>query len=156
MQQRVTFRPENMLDFSPQLRSESFDFVWSLCAVEHVGSIAAGQSFVLNSLSLLKPGGVAIHTVEFNLASNTITKQRIDESVWRMQDIERVRATAIERGYVVPSVSFGAGHGHLDRNPDVCQSSGVRYRGLPGGHVKLECDDLIMTSYAMVFIKPHA
>eukprot|EP00037_Helgoeca_nana_P007904 m.71121 g.71121 ORF g.71121 m.71121 type:complete len:284 (-) comp18603_c0_seq2:17-868(-) len=154
MQRRVSFRPENMLRFSPWLQAERFDFVWSLCAIEHVGSIAGGQSTVLQSLDLLKPGGVAIHTVEFNLASNTLTKLRSDESVWRMQDVDTMRLAAINKGFVVPTRSWGAGHTHLDRTPDVCQDTGQRYRGLPGGHVKLECDDLIKTSYAMVFEKP--
>ena len=38
MQKRVTYREENMNSFSPWLREQKFDFVWSLCSIEHVGA----------------------------------------------------------------------------------------------------------------------
>lgn len=82
---RVEYRTADMNHIDPALHGQ-FDFVWSTCSVgefllcfwwrycyllaaltlflvEHVGSILLGQRFVLNSLDLLKPGGVAIHTV---------------------------------------------------------------------------------------------
>lgn len=52
----------------PTSLAESYDFCWSICALEHLGSIRNGLDFIKNSLSVLKPGGVAIHTTEFNLS----------------------------------------------------------------------------------------
>ena len=46
-----------------------FDFLWSSCALEHLGSIEAGIDFVLNSTTCLQPGGMAVHTTEYNLSS---------------------------------------------------------------------------------------
>ncbi len=34
-----------------------FDFCWSSCAFEHLGSIHHGQEFIVNMLNTLKPGG---------------------------------------------------------------------------------------------------
>src|SRR5690606_19636013 len=43
-----------------------YDFCWSICAYEHLGSIKKGQDFVVNAMKVLKPGGIAVHTTEFN------------------------------------------------------------------------------------------
>ena len=42
----------------------SFDFIWSSCSFEHLGSLGEGERFVLEALRFLKPGGVAVHTTE--------------------------------------------------------------------------------------------
>jgi hypothetical protein len=38
---------------------KDYDFCWSVCALEHLGSIAEGLAFVRNSPATLRPGGVA-------------------------------------------------------------------------------------------------
>jgi hypothetical protein len=53
---------------------KGFEFTWSCCSFEHLGSLEAGMQFVINSVeNTLKPGGVAVHTTEFNLSSNDDT-----------------------------------------------------------------------------------
>lgn len=47
--------------------NEKYDFVWSICAMEHIGGIKKGLEFVESSLEILKPGGISIHTTEFAL-----------------------------------------------------------------------------------------
>ena len=42
-----------------------FDFTWSSCALEHLGTLAAGADFVVAQMDCLRPGGVAVHTTEF-------------------------------------------------------------------------------------------
>lgn len=44
-----------------------YDFCWSICALEHLGSIQLGLDFIEASLRTLRPGGVAVHTMEFNI-----------------------------------------------------------------------------------------
>jgi len=44
-----------------------FDFCWSSCALEHLGSIQNGLRFIRESVACLKSGGVAVHTTELNL-----------------------------------------------------------------------------------------
>jgi Methyltransferase domain len=67
----VRFEPADMRDLS-NFTSESVDFVWSSCAMEHLGSLEAGIDYVMNSTRLLKPGGVSINTTEFNLGLREI------------------------------------------------------------------------------------
>src|SRR6266851_5360016 len=50
-----------------------FDFCWSMCSFEHVGSIELGLEFVQNSLRCLNPGGLAVHTTEFNFEQGAET-----------------------------------------------------------------------------------
>ena len=68
----VTFREVNMNDIDADL-SGQFDFCWSSCALEHLGSLQHGLDFIENSLAILKPGGIAIHTTEFNLSSISLS-----------------------------------------------------------------------------------
>ena len=53
---------------------KDYDFCWSSCAFEHLGSIEHGINFVLNSVEgCLKIGGIACHTTELNLSSEDDT-----------------------------------------------------------------------------------
>ena len=47
-----------------------FDFTWSSCALEHLGTLAAGADFVVAQMDCLRPGGVAVHTTEYLVACN--------------------------------------------------------------------------------------
>ncbi len=86
---RVHFQPVDMRDLSP-LGGQLVDFVWSSCSLEHLGSLEAGLRFVQDSTRLLRPGGVAVHTTEFNLSSDTATVETGDSVLYRRQDLERL------------------------------------------------------------------
>jgi hypothetical protein len=47
---------------------DKFNFVWSSCALEHLGSKLLGLRFIVESAKCLKVGGIAIHTTEFDLS----------------------------------------------------------------------------------------
>lgn len=64
----VSFENVDMNDI-PEKFNEKYDFVFSSCALEHLGSIRNGIDFIKNSLKCLKIGGIAVHTTEFNLDS---------------------------------------------------------------------------------------
>lgn len=81
---RVSFRNVDMNNVPDEFKG--FDFVWSACAFEHLGSLRHGMEFVKNSIKCLKPGGVAIHTTEFNLSSNKGTIENPGCSVYRDKD----------------------------------------------------------------------
>ncbi|MFC7475293.1 SAM-dependent methyltransferase [Dankookia sp. GCM10030260] len=66
---RVRFRPVDMNALPPDLADGGFDFLWSVCAVEHLGSIEATLDFLLRAMRCLKPGGIAVHTTEYNLVA---------------------------------------------------------------------------------------
>lgn len=62
----LKFMPVDMNDV-PESLMRRFDFCWSACALEHLGSIANGLRFIRQSARTLTPGGVAVHTTEWNL-----------------------------------------------------------------------------------------
>jgi hypothetical protein len=51
---RVSLRYVDMRNIPGDLRD--FDFVWSACALEHLGSLNLGEQFVYESLRCVKPG----------------------------------------------------------------------------------------------------
>lgn len=115
---RVTYLPLNM-NFLPQSIDGQFDFIWSLCSLEHVGTIRLGQRVVLNAMDLLKPGGVAFHSVEFTVSSLDRTLESGATVLWRKRDIEELVADLSVLGYHVFPVHFGAGDSVVDRTPDI-------------------------------------
>ncbi|MFC7553839.1 methyltransferase domain-containing protein [Pseudoroseomonas wenyumeiae] len=62
----LPFRAVDMTRIPRDLHGQ-FDLVWSACALEHLGSLRAGENFILEAMRCLKPGGIAIHTTEFDL-----------------------------------------------------------------------------------------
>jgi len=83
----VQFESCDMNDI-PEKYYDQFDFVWSTCSLEHIGGLKQGLTFIDNSIKCLKPGGVAIHTTEFNLSSNDNTINAIDVCFYRKKDLE--------------------------------------------------------------------
>ena len=68
--------------------SYEFDFCWSCCALEHLGSLSAGLRFIERSLDTLRPGGWAVHTTEFNLFSDAATVERGATVLYRQRDLK--------------------------------------------------------------------
>jgi Methyltransferase domain len=139
----VEFRELNMLDFDPhELRG--FDFVWSSCAFEHLGSLAAGHQFVLESMKCLKPGGIAVHTTEFNVASNDATIDSGATVIYRQRDIEALAADLRSHGHLV-ELDFNRGVLPADYHVDV-----PPYTHDP--HLKLHLMGYTTTSIGLVVI----
>lgn len=84
-QAHASFRPVNMNAIPGDLLD--FDFCWSSCALEHLGSLQHGLAFIRSSLKCLKPGGVAVHTTEFNLDSDSKTLVDGPSVVYRQRDL---------------------------------------------------------------------
>lgn len=83
----VSFRNVDMTDIPKDLRG--FDFTWSACSLEHLGSIERGKRFIYDTMDCLKPGGIAIHTTEYNVSSNVNTIDNHDFMVlFRKRDIK--------------------------------------------------------------------
>ena len=135
--ERVEFRPQDMNAISEDLTG--FDFVWSSCAFEHLGSIERGLAFVTRAMQCLKPGGLAVHTTEFNLSSNGPTVESEDLSVFRRQDIERLVRALEREGHRVWPLNLQPGTGPVDRYVDV-----PPYRSEP--HLKLRLSRFVITS----------
>jgi hypothetical protein len=108
--ERVSFRPVDMRD----LRGIEgpFDFAWSSCAFEHLGSIAAGLDFLEAHLDLLRPGGVGVHTTELCVSSATETVDHASTVLFRRSDLEGFARRIAPKAEVAP-LNF-----HLGGNPN--------------------------------------
>lgn len=97
-----------------------YDFCWSSCAFEHLGSIRRGLDFVINSAKLLKPGGVAVHTTEYNVSSNSDT---LDNNpgfvIFRRCDIELLVEELRLEGFEVEPIDFSSGNDDLEQHVDL-------------------------------------
>jgi hypothetical protein len=97
---RVTHRSCDMNAISSDL--VDFDFTWSSCCFEHLGSLEAGIQFVINSVEkTLKVGGVACHTTEFNLSSEDETMEEGPTVIYRRKDIVELVNRLRARGHDV-------------------------------------------------------
>lgn len=116
--QRTKFRTVDMNNIETNLGK--FDFCWSSCAFEHLGSIRKGLDFVLNSADLLKPGGMAVHTTEFNITSNDRTLDNNPTFViFRRKDIEQLADELAQKGYEMEPIDFSSGEDELERYVDL-------------------------------------
>jgi hypothetical protein len=141
---RVQFRPCDMSAVPDDL--EGYDFCWSACALEHLGSIDAGLAFIERSLGCLKPGGWAVHTTEFNLSSDSHTLSSGGTVLFRRQDFERLAARLTAQGHIVAPFDFDPGFAPLDRYIDVAP-----YRSSP--HLKLALEGYATTSFGLIVQK---
>ena len=113
---KVTYRSVDMNAIPNDLRN--FDFVWSACSLEHLGSLGEGLHFIERSVECLKPGGVAVHTTEFNLGSNDKTLESKATVAYRRKEIEELALRLIGKGYTIPQINFSPGNQVLDRVVD--------------------------------------
>lgn len=114
--ERVSFRPVDMNRIPNELTG--FDFTWSSCSFEHCGSIELGKEFVLRQMKCLKPGGVAVHTTEFNLTSNRHTITSGPTVVFRRCDIEDLVRRLIDEGHSVAPLDLSVGRHRHNRLVD--------------------------------------
>ncbi|MDJ0979101.1 MAG: class I SAM-dependent methyltransferase [Erythrobacter sp.] len=140
----VEFRFMDMNAIAPELDGH-FDFCWSACAFEHLGSIAQGLEFVMNSVRCLKPGGVAVHTTEFNCTSNTDTLDNNSTVLFRKRDLLWLQQRLAEQGASM-ELNFNLGEQPLDKHVDV-----PPYSRDP--HLKLQFENWITTSFGLIVRK---
>lgn len=91
----------------------TFDFCWSSCAIEHVGGLNLSKQFLKNMIKVLKPGGIAVHTTEFNLWSNDDTVENGDSVIYRRKDVEEIQKWLLDHGCEM-ELSFKRGRGSAD------------------------------------------
>lgn len=116
LRERVSVRPVDMNHIPNDLGG--FDFTWSSCSFEHCGSITLGMEFLCRQMQCLKPGGVAVHTTEFNLTSNRRTITRGDTVIFRRRDIEKIVRRLIDAGHSVEPLDLTIGDHAYDQLVD--------------------------------------
>lgn len=115
--ERVSWRAVDMRSIDPDLTG--FDFCWSACCLEHLGTLDAGLQFAERSLDTLRPGGIAVHTTEFNLSSNDATPSEGPTVLYRKRDLEAMAARLEAAGHEVAAFDLEPGTGVLDEFVDV-------------------------------------
>jgi hypothetical protein len=140
----VEFQAVDMTDITSLADGEA-DFIWSSCAIEHVGSLDLASRFVLDSMRLLKRGGIAVHTTEINCSSNEQTIEAGDNVLFRRRDIEALgdRLRDIRCGMARPDFEMGT-HAHdLDYDEEPYFTSGRT-------HIKLKIGPFVSTSFLII------
>lgn len=108
----VTFRDVDMNDIPSDIKE--YDFCWSACALEHLGSIAKGIEFIKNSLKTLKSGGIAVHTTEFNLDSDDENYDDPSSAIFSKKDILILKRKLEAEGHYVYPLDFNKGTTFVD------------------------------------------
>jgi 2-polyprenyl-3-methyl-5-hydroxy-6-metoxy-1,4-benzoquinol methylase len=140
---KVTYKSCDMNAIPRDLKG--FDFTWSSCSLEHLGSLENGIEFIKRSMDCLKPGGVAVHTTEFNLGTNDKTLKSKATVAYRKKDIEALALSLINEGYTVPLINCSPGDRMLDRVVDR-----PPYRH---SHLKLLVSRHLLTSIGLFVVK---
>jgi len=141
----VTYRFVDMSHIPDDLKG--FDFSWSSCAFEHLGSLQAGEEFVVKQMRCLRPGGVAVHTTEFNVSSDERTVDSGPTVLYRRRDIEQMIARLKEDGGTV-TCDFTPGTTPPDVHVDVPPFTET--------HLRTTLGEFVTTSIALVIEKPGA
>ena len=142
----VSFEAVDMNDIPPALDG-AFDFCWSACALEHLGSIEHGLRFIERSLATLRPGGVAVHTTEYNLSSDTDTIDSQHLCLFRRQDIDRVVDRLTAAGHRVAPIDWELGTGYAETTIDLPPF----VRGEP--HLRLRAGSFDTTSIGLIITR---
>jgi SAM-dependent methyltransferase len=115
---RVDFREMDMNAIADGV--EGFDFAWSSCAMEHLGDLDAGLRFLDRQLRCLVPGGVGVHTTEFNVSSDDATIERGHTVLYRRCDLEALVEHMRAAGHDM-RITFATGAApedlHVDTEP---------------------------------------
>jgi hypothetical protein len=116
-EQRVAWRPVDMTNIPDEL--QGFDFCWSSCALEHLGSIDAGLAFIERSIATLQPGGVAVHTTELALDDRASPLREGPTVLYGRDDLDLAATRWRQAGHDVAELTLDRGEGLLDWYVDV-------------------------------------
>lgn len=142
--QRVSFQYADMNTIDPRLTD--FDFCWSACSYEHLGSIEKGLDFIRNSLKTIRSGGISIHTTELNLSSDDQTFEHPALSLFRKRDFRRLATELRAAGHDVSPLCFYPGAHPVDRYLDLPPY-------LHDPHLRIELGGYVTTSFGIIVTK---
>lgn len=143
-EKRVHYRAVDMNDIPAELTD--YDFNWSSCSFEHLGSLEKGFTFLKNQMKTLKPGGWAVHTTEYNISSNDETQENNNTVIYRQRDIEHIVNELRNEGHFVEDVSFALGGLPEDFMVDTEPHQ-------QKVHLKLQVDKYVVTSIGLIIQK---
>lgn len=149
MRELVSFRAIDMNSIPDD--PADFDFTWSTCSFEHCGSLELGIQFLENQMKCLRPGGVAVHTTEFNLSSNTRTLKKGSTSIYRLRDIESAVLRLQAQGHHVAPLDVRLGDRPQDHHVD--RPTGWPRQFAIKDHMRLLLKGHVTTSIGLIITK---
>lgn len=144
-EKRVKFQVVDMREVPSSI--QDFDFTWSACALEHLGGLQQGFDFIWKSLECIKPGGVAVHTTEYNVSSNEDTVEDGHTVLYRRRDLQELAKALRAKGHEV-EMTFGLGTTDDDRHIDE-----IPYTNC---HLKVRSGDYVITSFGILIRKARS
>jgi 2-polyprenyl-3-methyl-5-hydroxy-6-metoxy-1,4-benzoquinol methylase len=137
----------------------SFDFCWSICALEHLGSISKGLDFIENSLPTLRPGGLSVHTTEFNFFDDQKTIDNWGTVFFQRKHFLELSERLTAKGHRVAPLDFNIGNKPMDRFIDVPPyadkwgKAAVDYWVGAPHHLKLTWNGFLTTCFGIIIEK---
>ncbi len=141
--EKVSFRFVDMRKLPDDLGT--FDFIWSSCSLEHLGTLKAGEKFIYESLKYLKPGGVSVHTTEYNVRSNFFTVTKGPSVIYRKRDLQRIAKNVRKQGCKI-DLDFTEGKLPYDQIVDKPPYTGEV-------HLKLLLENYVATSFGLIIMR---
>jgi hypothetical protein len=136
-----------------------YDFCWSICSLEHLGSIEKGLDFIVNSLTTLKSGGVAVHTTEFNFLRDDETLDNWPTVLFQRGHFEAVAQRLRGAGHTVAPLDFDIGNKPMDHFLDLppfetdYDGLALQYWRMGAPHLKLMIDGFASTCFGLIIQK---
>ncbi len=153
----VDFRYVDMTAVPDDLRD--YDFCWSICVFEHLGSIEAGINFIDKAVDVLKPGGVSIHTTEFNFMNDDVTIDNWPTVLFQRRHFEEMARRLKAKGCAVAPLNYDVGSKPLDKFIDIAPyaydwtfDQADKWRD-GANHIKLTADGIPVTCFGIIATK---
>jgi hypothetical protein len=105
----------------------NFDFLWSTRANERLYSVAATIEFVERAMACLRPGGLAVHVMSYDLSPGGRSIPSSERILLQQGDVERIALTLVSRGHEVAQFKIHASDAIL-----ASASHGVTHRTMVG------------------------
>ncbi|HEY3484186.1 MAG TPA: class I SAM-dependent methyltransferase [Ilumatobacteraceae bacterium] len=146
----VEFAPVDMTSLPADLGP--FDAAWSSCCFEHLGSADAGFDFVVSSIDMVRVGGVAVHTTEFDCSARS-TRLEVGAieggdyvCFYRRSDLARLVKRLRALGHDVRANYYVGTRHPLEREVDE-----PPYSHDP--HLRLRVADRVVTSFGLTVVR---
>ena len=86
----------------------NFDFLWSARANERLYSVAATIRFIEETMGCLRPGGLAVHVVSYDLSPGGRATPSSERVLFQQGDLERIALLLVSRGHEVAQFKIDA------------------------------------------------
>lgn len=105
------------------VENESYDFSYSICSMDHCGTVWWTKRFLLNQMNCLRVGGIATHTGEYTIS---LGLPRVGGTVWLdWADILDICNMLLQLGHEPAPIDWNIGNSVEDHQVDPHPHSGA-------------------------------